>query len=85
MTAMTAVERVYAEAMELSEGELDELVARLLAARDEAPPAGWWESIAPEMERRSAAIRSGESTTIPWNEVQRRIRERLDGSRDSIL
>ena len=77
---MTAVQRVLAEALELSPEERIELTELLTHLCDE-PDAEWWARIEPEIERREAAIRSGESKTIPWAEVQAHVRKKLSGSR----
>jgi hypothetical protein len=57
----------------------------LLDEAIEPVPDGWWESIEPEIERRIRAIESGEEQTLSYKEVKQRIRERLDGKRDSVL
>ena len=74
------VEKVYREALALSEAEREELV-RLLTVQND----GMWAS--PEIEqawmdecdRRVKAMDRGEMEIIPAEEVYRRIRERLAG------
>jgi putative addiction module component (TIGR02574 family) len=84
MVTTTRFQQVFDKAMALSPDERVELAHLLLGTIDE-PDADWWATIEPEVERRLAAIRSGESKTIPWAEVRRRMAERLDGKRDSLL
>jgi putative addiction module component (TIGR02574 family) len=84
MVTTTRFQQVLDKAMALSPDERFEL-AKLLLDTTDAPDPDWYARIEPEVERRMAAIRSGESKTIPWAEVRRRIAERLDGNRDSLL
>jgi putative addiction module component (TIGR02574 family) len=74
---MTAVDALFEKAMELGEDERMELANRLLVACEDAP-SGWWESVAPEVHRRLAAIDSGQSKTLTYEELQGRLRRRLD-------
>ena len=82
---MTTMERALAAARELTADERIALANILLDEAVEPAAEGWWESIQPEIERRIRAIDSGEERTYSYDEVKERIRERLDGKRDSIL
>ena len=74
---MSEVEHLLNEAMKLSGAERAELVERLLETVTEADvhaidpeiDAAWRE----EVRRRSARLRSGEATTVPWEETERRL------------
>lgn len=79
------MERALAVARELTPKERIALANILLDEAIEPAPNGWWEGIEPEIERRIRAIESGEERTYSYEEVKQRIRERLDGKRDSIL
>lgn len=81
MWLMTAVEQLYASALELSPEERAQLANLLLDTAEVEPGEDWWASIEPEVERVEAAIQSGEMKTIPWEEVRRRVAERLSRDR----
>lgn len=82
---MTTIERALAVARELTPEEQVTLANILLEDAAEPTPEGWWESIEPEIERRIRAIESGEERTYSLEEVRKRVQERLDGARTSIL
>ena len=76
------VEAIIAEARKLAPHEQDELVRRLVLARDDDEPAdgtpeeieaAWIE----EVERRIASVERGESELIPYEEVISQLRQRL--------
>lgn len=71
-------EQVLNSALALSDEERGELVEALIASlSDTAGPIDEsWRAI---IERRSAEIRSGKVTPVPWEDVKRRARERLGG------
>ena len=77
-----SVEAIIEEARKLAPHEQDELVRRLVLARDDDEPAdgtpeeieaAWIE----EVERRIAAVERGESELIPYEEVISQLRKRL--------
>ena len=72
-------ERLLTEALNLPETERAELAARLIesleAQRDDEVDAGW----AAEIERRCAALDSGEAVTSDWSEVRRKIESEIFG------
>jgi hypothetical protein len=80
---MTTVERVYAEAMELSEQEQEQLVALLVNARAEAD--GVDPGIDPELEAEldeiEEQVASGAMRTYSLEEIRQRVRDKLDGLR----
>ena len=78
---MTAVERIFERALELTPDERLELAELLLESSVEPFP-GWWESVKPEMDRRLAAVDAGESKTLSWAEVRKRMYERLNARPD---
>jgi len=72
-------ERLLTEALNLPETERAELAARLIesleAQRDDEVDAAW----AAEIERRCAALDSGEAVTSDWSEVRRKIESEIFG------
>jgi putative addiction module component (TIGR02574 family) len=76
---MTATEKVLTIALELSEHERAEIAARLLESLDGPPDEGVDEAWAKEIERRCAAIDSGEAVTSDWNEFRSRIEREIFG------
>lgn len=75
------MDQLFAEALELPENDRYELATRILHSC-ESPDPGWWASIEPEVERRFAAVVSGEAKTTPWAEVRKMMFERANGHRD---
>ncbi len=72
-------QRLLEEALDLSETERAELAAKLIASlegpADEDVDAAW----ATEIERRCAALDSGEAVTSDWNEVRDGIEREIFG------
>jgi putative addiction module component (TIGR02574 family) len=66
-------EKFLAAALSLSEQERAEIAARLLESLDEADQDDVDEAWAREIERRCAALDSGEAVTSDWNEFRSRI------------
>jgi putative addiction module component (TIGR02574 family) len=66
-------EKFLAAALNLSEQERAEIAARLLESLDEAEQDDVDEAWAREIERRCAALDSGEAVTSDWNEFRSRI------------
>lgn len=81
---MTRREQLLSAAMDLPEGERYELGWALLNSCGEQDRE-WTPEEETEFDRVQAAIRSGEMKTSSWEEVRKRIAERLSGARDSIL
>jgi putative addiction module component (TIGR02574 family) len=65
---------VLAEALKLPSNERAEVAERLIASLDEAPDTGVEQAWQEEVQRRLGQIERGEVNTIPWEEVQRRLR-----------
>jgi hypothetical protein len=82
---VTTVESVLAEARQLTPDEQLEVATILMDEAGDAAPEGWWQSIEPEIERISAGIKAGTVKTYSLEEVRRRIKERLYGTRSSLL
>lgn len=82
---VTTIEHALEVARELSTEEQVALANILLEDAGNPPPEGWWESIEPEIEQISAAIEAGTKKTYSLEEVRQRMRERLDGTRRSLL
>ena len=75
---MDDAEKFLAAALELPEEKRAEIAARLLESLDEADDdvdAAW----ALEIERRCAALDSGEAVTSDWNEFRARIERDVFG------
>jgi hypothetical protein len=74
---MTKVEELVAQALELDDEELEELLDRLQAHLGEPEiSAEWWA----EIEARSERLRSGETHAIPWSEVRARMFAKVNGN-----
>lgn len=70
-------EKFLATALSLSEHERAEIAARLLESLDETGPDDVDEAWAREIERRCAALDSGEAVTSDWNEFRSRIEREI--------
>lgn len=62
-------------ALTLNHGDRVELVEALFASLDPPDTVPFDESWRPTIERRTAELRSGEVTPIPWANVKRQARE----------
>lgn len=76
---MHDAKKVLTVALELPEHERAEIAARLLESLDEADREGVDEAWALEIERRCAALDSGEAVTSDWNEFRARIEREVFG------
>lgn len=65
---------VLEEALKLSSNERAEVAERLIASLDEMPDTDVEQAWQEEVQRRLQQIERGEVKTIPWEEVQRRLR-----------
>jgi|GEM_PF-4530886 len=85
---VTAVDRLYAEASQLTREEQEELVARLVQARAKAESGaidpGFDPDLDAELDEIEARIARGEMKTYSLAEVRQAMRERLDGLRRSV-
>lgn len=72
MTDKTQV--IVEQALKLSPNERAEVAEQLIASLDEAPDTGVEQAWQEEVQRRLRQIERGEVKTIPWEEVQRRLR-----------
>lgn len=81
---MTAeAERLLEAAMKLPDAERAELAAILAdSIGDGSPEAEIEAAWIAEAKRRLEDIRSGKSKTIPWEQVDRKLRAMLDGARN---
>jgi len=66
-------DRLLDEALRLSEGDRAELAAKLIESLDGAPDADVDAAWAKEIERRCAAVDSGDAVTSDWETVRSRI------------
>lgn len=76
---MHDAKKLLTVALELPEHERAELAARLLESLDEDDREGVDEAWAHEIERRCAALDSGEAVTSDWNEFRARIERDVFG------
>jgi putative addiction module component (TIGR02574 family) len=65
---------VLEEALKLSPDERAEVAEQLIASLEEAPDIDVEQAWQEEVQRRLQQIERGEVKTIPWEEVQRRLR-----------
>lgn len=65
---------VLEEALKLPANERAEVAEQLLASLDEAPDTDVEQAWQEEVQRRLKQVERGEVKTIPWEEVQRRLR-----------
>lgn len=72
-------ERLLNEALRLPGTERAELAARLIQSLDAEADADVDAAWAAEIERRCAALDSGEAVTSDWNDVRRRIEGEIFG------
>jgi putative addiction module component (TIGR02574 family) len=81
MTPVTS--RLLAEALQLTEAERSELIARLLDSleppAEEAVETAWGQ----EIQRRSAELDAGTAQGVPWSEARRLIMEDTDDALES--
>jgi putative addiction module component (TIGR02574 family) len=70
---MDDAKKFLAAALELPERDRAEIAARLLESLDEAEQEGVDEAWAREIERRCAALDSGEAVTSDWDEFRARV------------
>jgi hypothetical protein len=82
--ALRPIEFVYEKAMELSDEDRLRLADLLYASAAELTEDDW-DTDEEELDRIEAAIASGEMKTYSWEEVRQRVRDKLDGKRDSLL
>jgi putative addiction module component (TIGR02574 family) len=76
---MRPAERLLAEVLDLPEQDRAEVAARILQSLEEIPEADIDEAWASELERRCAAVDSGEVVTSDWNVLRRRIEHDIFG------
>ena len=76
---MDDAEKCLAAALELPQEKRAEIAARLLESLDDAEAEDVDEAWAVEIERRCAALDSGEAVTSDWNEFRARIEREIFG------
>ena len=65
---------ILEQALKLSPTERADVAEQLIASLDEAPDADVEKAWQEEVQRRLQQVELGEVKTIPWEEVQRRLR-----------
>lgn len=65
---------VLEEALKLTVNERAEVAEKLIASLDEVPDTDVEQAWQEEIQRRLQQVERGEVKTIPWEEVQRRLR-----------
>jgi putative addiction module component (TIGR02574 family) len=73
---MTAVDQLFAKALELEPEDRMELAERLMETCD-APDPGWWDSVKDEVLARATEVELGLVETVPYETVRARMYERL--------
>lgn len=76
---MDDAKKVLTIALELPERDRAEIAARLLESLDDSDREGVDEAWAREIERRCAALDSGDAVTSDWNEFRARIERDVFG------
>lgn len=76
---MDDAKKVLTIALELPEHDRAEIAARLLESLDDSDREGVDEAWAREIERRCAALDSGDAVTSDWNEFRARIERDVFG------
>jgi putative addiction module component (TIGR02574 family) len=76
---MSDAQKLLSVALELPEHERAEIAAGLLESLDEGDREDVDEAWAREIERRCAALDSGEAVTSDWNEFRARIERNVFG------
>jgi putative addiction module component (TIGR02574 family) len=76
---MNDTDKLLTIALKLPEHQRAEIAARLLQSLDGPPDEGVDEAWAKEIERRCAALDSGEAVTSDWNEFRVRIEREIFG------
>ena len=72
-----SAENLLHEALQLPEGERAEIAAKLIQSLESESEEGVDAAWAAEIERRCAAIDSGEAVTSDWADVRRRIESEI--------
>ena len=75
------VEEIFAEAVELGEGDRAALAGMLLHSLEPAPDARMDEAWVKEIRRRIKAHESGELTSVSWEEARARLWARFGSHR----
>jgi len=76
---MSDTKKLLIDALELPEHERAEMAAKLLESLDHSDDEGVDEAWAFEIERRCAALDSGEAVTSDWSEFRARIERDVFG------
>jgi len=76
---MRNTEQLLAEVLDLPESDRAEVAARILESLEDIRDNGVDEAWARELERRSAAVDSGEVVTSDWNVLRLRIERDIFG------
>jgi len=76
---MRDTEQLLAEVLDLPEHDRAEVASRILESLENAPDEGVDEAWARELERRGAAVDSGEVVTSDWNVLRQRIEREIFG------
>ena len=76
---MRNTETLLAEVLDLPEQDRAEVAARILESLEETQDAGVDEAWARELERRAAAVDSGQVVTSDWKVLRRRIERDVFG------
>jgi putative addiction module component (TIGR02574 family) len=76
---MRDAQQLLSEVLDLPETDRAEVAARILESLEDSHDAGVDDAWARELERRSAAVDSGQVVTSDWNVLRRRIERDIFG------
>ncbi|MBV8543742.1 MAG: addiction module protein [Acidobacteria bacterium] len=72
-------EELLAEVLHLPEQERAEVAARIIESLEDIPEDAVEEAWADELERRCAAVDSGQLVTLDWNDLRLRVEREIFG------
>ena len=79
----TSARELYQQAMELEEKERASLAGLLLESLDTEVEEGVEAAWLAEIERRMAALDSGDAKLVPWEDVRNQLLQKLDAAENS--
>lgn len=78
-----ATTRLLENALQLSDQERADLAVSLIDSLDPAVDSDWEAAWDAEIERRVKELDEGSVKTVPWSDVRKRLRGRLDAQSNS--
>jgi putative addiction module component (TIGR02574 family) len=74
-----AATKILEDALQLSDRDRADLAVSLIDSLDSSVDSDWEAAWDQELARRTKELDEGSVQTIPWSEVRRKLRGRLDG------